>query len=210
MAKRTLSTDPVNVKRRERYATDPAYKQEKLQRANGWSMNNREIKNSRQRERNIANVEEKRLWARDYYHANRETIRLREQEPERQQKKREWFNRRKSIIYAAAVRRRRASLLERLRQALRARINKALKGGYKSGSAVRDLGCSIIELKARLEALWQPGMSWENYGPKGWHIDHRRALATYDLTDPEQFRAACHYTNLQPLWATDNIRKGAK
>ena len=50
-------------------------------------------------------------------------------------------------------------------------------------------------------------MSWENYGRKGWHIDHIRPLASFDLTDVEQRRIAFHHTNLQPLWASDNCGK---
>ena len=73
------------------------------------------------------------------------------------------------------------------------------------GSAVRDLGCTIDELKRHLEAKFQPGMSWENYGK--WHIDHKVAISKFDLTDLEQLKIACNYMNLQPLWAADNIRK---
>jgi hypothetical protein len=50
-------------------------------------------------------------------------------------------------------------------------------------------------------------MSWDNWGTHGWHIDHIIPLSSFDLTDREQFLKACHYTNLQPLWAADNIRK---
>jgi hypothetical protein len=89
---------------------------------------------------------------------------------------------------------------------LRARLADALKGGLKSGSPIRDLGCSEKELKVHLEKQFQSGMTWENRGE--WHIDHIRPLAIFDLDDREQFLVACHYTNLQPLWAIDNIRKG--
>lgn len=51
-------------------------------------------------------------------------------------------------------------------------------------------------------------MSFENYGE--WHIDHIRPLASFDLRDPDQVKAACHFSNLQPLWAAENIRKGAR
>lgn len=92
---------------------------------------------------------------------------------------------------------------------LRRRINIAIKRGYKSGSAVRDLGCSISELVLYLEARFSQGMNWENWARDGWHIDHRKPLASFDLTDREQFKQACHYTNLQPLWAKENLSKGA-
>jgi hypothetical protein len=51
-------------------------------------------------------------------------------------------------------------------------------------------------------------MTWDNYGD--WHLDHKKPLISFDLTDLEQFRVAAHYTNLQPLWALDNLKKGSK
>lgn len=89
---------------------------------------------------------------------------------------------------------------------LRHRLNQAIRNQQKSGSAVSDLGCSIPALKLHLEEQFQPGMSWKNYGQ--WHIDHIKPLASFDLTDREDFLQANHYTNLQPLWAEDNLRKG--
>ena len=99
----------------------------------------------------------------------------------------------------------------RLSITLRTRLNGALAGNFKTGSAVRDLGCTIPELRAYLQAQFAPGMSWDNWGHVGdvWHIDHIKPLASFDLANREQFLAACHYTNLQPLWAKDNLRKGA-
>ena len=93
---------------------------------------------------------------------------------------------------------------------LRNRLNGALNARYKSGSAVRDLGCSIEELVSYLESKFQPGMTWDNHGVYGWHIDHIKPLASFDLTDRNQLLDACHYTNLQPLWAKDNLSKKDK
>jgi hypothetical protein len=95
----------------------------------------------------------------------------------------------------------------RLSVNLRNRLRAAIKGNSKKGSAVYDLGCTIEELKLRLESMWLEGMSWDNYTHKGWHIDHIKPLSSFDLTDPEQLKEACHYTNLQPLWALDNLKK---
>lgn len=97
---------------------------------------------------------------------------------------------------------------------LRKRLGEALrrtqKNKQKEASAVKDLGCTVNKLKNYLEKLFQPGMSWTNYGFYGWHIDHIVPLAAFNLADPEQAKTACNYTNLQPLWAIDNFSKNAK
>jgi len=98
----------------------------------------------------------------------------------------------------------------KLSKSLRNRMTVAIKNSFKSGSAISDLGCTIDELKQHLESKFLPGMDWSNWTKEGWHIDHIRPLASFDLTDREQFLQACHYSNLQPLWATDNLKKGAK
>lgn len=96
------------------------------------------------------------------------------------------------------------------------RLRQAIKNNYKSGSAVRDLGCSIKEFKKYIENKFyinpktEETMSWDNYGIYGWHIDHIIPLVNFDLTNREELLKACHYTNLQPLWAEDNLRKGSK
>ena len=98
----------------------------------------------------------------------------------------------------------------KLAKRLRVRLYLALKGGYKAGSAVRDLGCTIPELRRHLETQFKPGMTWGTWGPRGWHVDHIKPLAAFDLTDHEQFLRAVNFSNLQPLWASENIRKGAR
>jgi len=78
------------------------------------------------------------------------------------------------------------------------------------------VGCSFKELKQYLEDQFKPGMSWANYGTgfngKGmqqWHIDHIRPCASFDLSNVMEQQKCFHYTNLQPLWARENIIKNA-
>ena len=94
--------------------------------------------------------------------------------------------------------------LKRLRQALKT------QGVPRNRKTNKGFGCSALGLKAHLEALFLPGMSWDNYGYSGWHVDHIRPIASFDLNDPEQFAECFHYTNLQPLWAVDNMAKSDK
>lgn len=82
------------------------------------------------------------------------------------------------------------------------------KGIKKSLRFEQYIGCSLNELKLYLESLFQPGMSWENYGYSGWHIDHKIPLKS-SKTENELYKL-CHYTNLQPLWALDNFKKGGR
>ena len=103
----------------------------------------------------------------------------------------------------------------RLRRALRARLKQAIKKNAIGGSAVRDLGCAIGSLRAYLEAQFETGMTWKNFGRLSadgstWQIDHFHPLSSFDLVDDHQRRLACHYSNLRPLWALDNRRKGNK
>ena len=93
-----------------------------------------------------------------------------------------------------------------LRVRLRNRLRTALKLNFKSGSTVELLGCSIEQFKQYLESKFEPGMTWQESGK--WHIDHIRPVTAFDLSDPAQQRDCCHYTNLQPMWAIDNIKKG--
>ncbi len=106
--------------------------------------------------------------------------------------------------------RRKEDIQFRLSGNLRSRLGESIKNEVKKGSSVKDLGCSISQFKSYIESKWLDGMSWDNYGKHGWHLDHIVPLASFDLTDNDEIRSACHYTNYQPLWASDNIRKSNK
>lgn len=98
----------------------------------------------------------------------------------------------------------------RLAHNLRFRVYAALNKKNKSISTLSSMGCSLKELMSYLERLFVGGMSWDNYGTGGWHVDHVKPLSLFDLDDKKQYLEAFHYTNLQPLWAHDNLSKGNK
>lgn len=91
---------------------------------------------------------------------------------------------------------------------LRTRLWFALKGRAKFESALALIGCSISELKVHLQAQFKPGMTWDNYGE--WHVDHKRPCSLFNLSVPSEQRRCFHYTNLQPLWAAENLHKGSR
>jgi len=90
---------------------------------------------------------------------------------------------------------------------LRSRLSHALKRNSKSKSTKKLLGCTIQELKKHLEKQFKKGMTWNNYGLYGWHIDHIKPCTCFDLIRPEEQRECFHYSNLQPLWAIENLKK---
>jgi hypothetical protein len=95
-----------------------------------------------------------------------------------------------------------------LRHVCRARLHAAFKskGSAKPSKTELMIGCGYEKLKKHIENMFKIGMSWENKGE--WHIDHIIPLSSAS-TIQETIRL-CHYTNLQPLWANENIRKGNK
>ena len=107
-------------------------------------------------------------------------------------------------------RRREKDPLYRVVCALRTRVIDAIKNNRKSSKTLDLLGCSIQYYKIFLENKFQDGMNWENYGRKGWHIDHIIPCSSFDLSDPEEQRKCFHYTNTQSLWEIDNIIKSNK
>ena len=74
-----------------------------------------------------------------------------------------------------------------------------------SESTKKLLGCSIEFLKQHLESQFTDGMNWANYGK--WHIDHILPCASFDKSKPEEQSKCFNYSNLQPLWALDNMCK---
>lgn len=166
----------------------------------------REIKRLAASKRRFEKPDAARKNVFDYYHRDLEKKRL--QCRERRKRSLEKYQKAARI---RAAKRYKKNPGVRLRSLFSNRIFYALRKTrtVKSIQTMKLLGCTIEELRGWLESNFKPGMTWENYGPV-WHVDHKRPCAWFDLTDPLQQRVCFHWTNLQPLFARENIRKGAK
>lgn len=194
--------ETINKKRHDKHINDPSINREKAKQR--YKKNNVEIR---------AKIDQ---WVQD----NKDKVRASNKKWRDRHKdklkadKQEWRNKNRDRCRKYQVERSKqkkaTDINYRLVLRIRERTRRALNGKQKPGSLVKAFGCSVIELKTYLESKFLPGMTWENWATDGWHIDHIVPLSSFDLTDPEQFKKACHYTNLQPLWAEDNLRKGAK
>ena len=96
----------------------------------------------------------------------------------------------------------------KLIKTLRSRLGSAIKAkrATKNNNTMELTGCDIKFLKGYIEAKFVDGMTWENHGK--WHIDHIKPCCSFNLLDGEEQKKCFHYTNLQPLWAFDNLSKG--
>ena len=78
----------------------------------------------------------------------------------------------------------------------------------KTNKTFKMVGCTPKFLKEYLEKKFKPGMTWDNHTINGWHVDHIIPLDS--AKNEEDVKRLMHYTNLQPLWALDNIKKSNK
>lgn len=100
---------------------------------------------------------------------------------------------------------------ERISGNYRRRLGKWItRGGVKPANSESLLGCTFAEFRAHIERQFRKGMNWGNYGHKGWHVDHIIPCASFDLSNPDEVRRCFHFSNLRPLWAKANLRKGSK
>jgi hypothetical protein len=98
-------------------------------------------------------------------------------------------------------------VLYKLKSSMRSRLRSFLKTKQvkKQNGTFQIIGCTPEYLKEYIEKQFFSNMSWDNYGLYGWHIDHIIPLSSAK-TEEEMYKL-CHYTNLQPLWAEDNLKK---
>ena len=157
-------------------------------------------------------------WHQEYYNKNKKDrlIYLKnyfKKNPDKYKKHREgtikWVNANRDKINIRVRKKYYTDIQYKLSNLLRTRILHAVKRAKtrKCGSTAELIGCDILFLRQYIESQFTNGMSWKNYKLDGWHIDHIKPCNTFDLHDPEQQRQCFHYTNLRPLWATDNLSR---
>ena len=148
------------------------------------------------------NKSRQREYCKEYYKENREKL---------LDAAKQYYedNREKKIAYQGeySKRRMKEDPVFKLTAYMRSRVRHAIYNGFASKKCgTFDLvGCEPLELKECLESQFTDGMTWENYGK--WHVDHIKPCSSFDLTLDEEQRKCFHHSNLQPLWAEDNIRK---
>jgi hypothetical protein len=147
-----------------------------------------------------------------YYDKNKENIIKRvkvwgeKNEVKTKEYKKKYVENNRDFINKKMSHRKKNEPILKLKMLYRSKINKIL--GSKREKTFDLIGCSPIKLKQHLEEQFKEGMCWENHGLFGWHIDHIIPLSS--AKNDDELKKLCHYTNLQPLWALDNILKRDK
>lgn len=161
-----------------------------------WAKENKEYNNQRNKVWMEKNKEKRKAYKKKYRKENRESIKDYKSNYENSKRK-------ENPEYRLEV---------NLRKRLRRTVYKITGNPLENKSctqASRDLlGCSINDLQTHLETSFTKGMNWGNYGQ--WHVDHIKPVCSFDLTDEEQVKECFHYSNLQALWAIDNVKKGGQ
>jgi hypothetical protein len=155
------------------------------------------------KEYRLKNKDRQKFLTRRWYLANKELCLARSKKWAEENKQRS-----NEIKYKHIKQKIKKNVGYKLQRLLQRRITHALKGRAKITLTIDYIGCTTEELKKHIESKFTKGMSWDKMHLI--HIDHIRPCASFDLSDPEQQRICFHYTNLQPLWAIDNLKKGAK
>lgn len=191
----------------KRYASDKTCTECKLEQSARWRRENPEKASELDAKYREQNLEEFKERVNRYHANNKESI------SERKRKKRI------ENIELSRERERKSTLARistpkgKIENSVKSGIHKGITKGTKASRRTFDLlGYTVDQLMAHLERQFQPGMSWENYGQGGWHIDHKVPLSAHNYTCPDDldFKRAWALSNLQPLWGADNLSKGAR
>jgi len=162
------------------------------------------------KEYRLKNRDKKIVCDKQYYKENKELIKVKKKKWREENKEycKQWYKDNKEYHNQYKKQRYKTDLNYKLRENLRRRVRIAVKGINKSESTMELVGCTIEELKTHLSNQFKEGMTWDNYGLKGWHIDHIKPCCSFDLSKEKEQKKCFHYSNLQPLWAEENLKKG--
>jgi hypothetical protein len=164
-------------------------KEKVLKNVKEYTNKNKDFKKQYNKEYREKNLEKFKLRDKEYYYLNKDKFRVK--------RTNYWKNRRHTDIQ------------HKIRKDISTRMSLALRKNktIKSFKTLELLGCNLETLIKHLESLFKPGMNWNNHGLYGWHIDHIKPCASFNLLEEVQQKQCFHYTNLQPLWAEENIIK---
>jgi hypothetical protein len=170
-----------------------------------WRKNNYERIKKEKAEKYLENAEVVKAKRKEYYYKNKEkVIKLNNEYVESNKAK---VRKRQRAHHAI---KKETDIVYSLIKVLRTRVSAAIKRGGKKCNRTMDLvGCTIPELMCHLETKFVDGMDWGNYGFYGWHVDHIIPCASFDMSIISEQKKCFHYTNLQPLWWQDNLKKGS-
>ncbi len=203
--------------RKKEYRKDPKVKEREKYILKQWKEKNKEhVKEyNRKAAKEYYNKHEKR---REYMKRYGKKYKLTEKYKEQQRKYGIEYRKRDKVktkhrkyMNKYKLNRRKIDSLFKFTDNLRNRIRMAFKrisNTKKPNHTFNMIGLSPKETMKYIESKFIGEMSWNNYGRGGWEIDHIIPLSS--AKTKEELIKLCHYTNLQPLWAKDNLMKGNK
>lgn len=171
-----------------------------------WDKENKDYIKERKRLSYLKNKEEVKKNRKEYYYNNKDKVIESVKKYERNNK--DAVNKRKSLNH---IKRKSIDIDYKLSRLLKDRIRAALKNkGKKCLRTMALTGCTMDFLISHVESTFKEGMNWGNHGIYGWHLDHKVPCASFDLSKVEEQMKCFHWSNIQALWSTDNLKKSCK
>ncbi len=191
---RQLNTDKIKRLKQEHYKSN---KEKILKKHREYNLKNKDALKKTASEKYVCNKDKILKSRHVYYVNNKDKVKSYQKEYRKKNKKKINDRNKKNKL----------KINYNIEQALRIRILRAIKRSknIKSDSTINLIGCNIDLFKSYIESKFTKGMTWENRGLYGWHLDHIKPCSSFDLSCPKQQKQCFHYTNIQPLWATTEI-----